>query len=119
MRQGPSVRVLSGHCLLTNPSLEKTAEGPPRLPAKHLSGPETHPTPGHHTYDPGHDGLTVLPAIKKTTTARNATIRYPLHFGNFIYMLHEFLLRTGVTSRLLFTTWKGVPQIHEKHNKRE
>jgi hypothetical protein len=119
MRQGPSVRVLSGHCLLTNPSLEKTAEGPPRLPGKHLSGPETHPTPGHQTYDPGQELLADLPAIKKTMSARTAIRRYPLHLGNFICILQEFLLRTTVTTRLLFATWKGVPQIHEKHNQRK
>ena len=119
MRQGPSVRVLSGHCLLTKPSLEKTAEGPPRLPGTHLSGPDTHPTPGHQTRDPGQEGLTVLPAMKKTMSARTATTRYPLHLGNFICILQEFLLRTRVTPGLLFATWKGVPQIHKEDNKRK
>ena len=72
MRQGPSVRVLSGHCLLTNLSLEKTAEGPPRLPGIHLSGPDTQPTPGHQIRDPGQDALAELPAKKNTMTATAA-----------------------------------------------
>jgi hypothetical protein len=119
MRQGPSVRVLSGHCLLTKPSLEKTAEGPPRLPGKHLSGPDTHPTPGHQTRDPGQDGLAVLPAMKKTMSAMTATRMYPIHLGNFICILQEFLLRTTVTPGFLFGNWKGGPHVHEKDNKRK
>jgi len=104
---------------LTNPSLEKTAEGPPRLPGIHLSGPDTHPTPGHQIREPGHESLADLPAIKKTMSATTAKRRYPLHFGNFICILQEFLLRTGVTPWLLFGNWKGGPQIHEKDYKRK
>ena len=89
------------------------------MPGTHLSGPDTHPTPGHQTREPGHDALADLPAIKKTTSARNATRRYPLHLGNFICILQEFLLRTGVTTRFLFGNWKGGPQIHKKDYERK
>ncbi len=46
IRHGPSERVLSGHDFIANVSLEKTLEAPPSDPAKHLSCPDTHPTPG-------------------------------------------------------------------------
>lgn len=72
--------------MISNPSIcEKVAEGPPRLPGTHLSGPDTHPTPGHITYEPGHPlAMGLAPAAKKTATAMTATTIYHDHLGSFI-----------------------------------
>lgn len=67
--------------ITSNPSLENVTEGPPWLPAKHLSGPETHPTPGHQTYEPGHSACLETPARKKTTMATIATAIYQVQRG--------------------------------------
>jgi len=100
MRQGPSERNLPGQVFVTpgggdaNPSLEKTALGPPRDPGRHLSMPDTHPTPGQYTWLPGQP-FTAAPfgaSIMNTTTAKTAAATN-VHLEPFFICLWPRLLR--------------------------
>jgi hypothetical protein len=83
--------------MTSKPSFENVTEAPPWLPAKHLSGPDTHPTPGHQTYDPGHSACLEAPAMKKTATANTATTIYQVQRG-ICLRSRLLLLRTACLS---------------------
>lgn len=70
--------------------------GPPVAPGKHLSGPETHPTPGQGTRLPGHCPIIGAPPPEKKRNQRTTTpTATPTQRGIFLGKENFFIVLGG------------------------